>query len=187
MPTPNGLARFLEVTNRLERRIFAMRRDLFHQMRREQLRTSDLHLLVCRVGTDRVGVAFDCVESAVLACELAPLAGAPAWVPGLLNFRGAVLPVVDLLAATLGQARRPTLGDSILVCQTDGHRLGLLVQGVSTVCRAAADDLQTHTDTAARADFIMGVALVDDEPVWLLSVRQVLASAGLPRLPEGET
>lgn len=187
MPTSNCLARFLEVTNRLERRIFAMRRVLFHQMRQEQLRSSDLHLLICQVGTDRVGVAFDCVESAVLACDLAPLAGAPAWVPGLLNFRGAVLPVVDLLAATLRQARRPALGDSILVCQTDGHRLGLLVQGVSTVCRAATDDLQVHADAAARAEFVMGVALVDGEPVGLLSVRQLLASAGLPRLPEGET
>lgn len=183
----SNLASFLEAINRLEQHIFTLRRGLFDQMRQEQLRTSELDLLVCEVGDNRFGVASECVESAVLACELTPLAGAPPWVPGLLNFRGALLPVVDLLAITNRQARHPTLRDSILVCHTDGHRLGLLVQGISTVCRATAESLQEHADAAARADFIIGVALVNGDPVSLLSLRQLLASAGLTQLPDGET
>jgi len=87
----------------------------------------------------------------------------PSFMRGVINLRGAVVPVIDL------QARfgRPAAGLSKKSCiiifdaQRSGerHELGLLVDAVSEVIDIASHDIEAPPDfgTAVRRDFIRGM------------------------------
>ncbi len=87
----------------------------------------------------------------------------PSFMRGVINLRGAVVPVIDL------QARfgRPAAGLSKKSCiiifdaQRSGERqeLGLLVDAVSEVIEIASHDIEAPPDfgTAVRRDFIRGM------------------------------
>ena len=176
----------LRAIDELDRCILTVRRALHREMRSPLLADTALRLVVCRVGEERAGLPLDCVETVVAACELSPLAGASRWVAGLINFHGAMLPVIDLGAALLQKARRLTLQDSIVVCRAAGRRIGILVQGVTPVRHGTIESLQEDVDDVARAAFVMGVALVDGESVSLLSVPQLLTETRLSTVPDGQ-
>jgi purine-binding chemotaxis protein CheW len=90
----------------------------------------------------------------------------PAFVRGVINLRGAVVPVIDL------QARfgRPAADVSKKTCivifdsMRDGERveLGLMVDAVSEVIEIAADQIEPPPNfgTAVRRDFIQGMGKV---------------------------
>ena len=64
-----------------------------------------------------------------------PLAHAPSYVCGMINLRGAVLPIIDLADRLGYYPTEPASGHAVLVVQIGRQTVGLLVQGVSAVAR----------------------------------------------------
>ena len=98
----------------------------------------------------------------------------PSFVRGVINLRGAVVPVIDLHArfgrpaATVGKKTCVVIFDSL----RDGERteLGLMVDAVSEVIEIAADQIEPPPDFGAsvRRDFIQGMGKVAERFVILL-------------------
>ncbi|HRD45227.1 MAG TPA: chemotaxis protein CheW [Caulobacter sp.] len=71
-----------------------------------------------------------------------PIPHAPDYVKGVINLRGAVMPVVDL-ASRLGLGMtEPSSRHVIVVAQCAGRLAGLLVDGVSETFHASASQFQ---------------------------------------------
>jgi purine-binding chemotaxis protein CheW len=82
----------------------------------------------------------------------------PAFLEGVINLRGEVLPVVDqrrrfdMPAATDLGARR------LIVVRTERHRAGLIVDAVSEVLHSAADAIESAPDLTGEANrLVQGV------------------------------
>ena len=98
----------------------------------------------------------------------------PVFVRGVINLRGAVVPVIDLQArfgrpcAVVGKKTCIVIFDA----QRDGEHveLGLLVDAVSEVIDIAADHIEPppHFGAALRRDFIRGIGKVGSRFVVLL-------------------
>ena len=98
----------------------------------------------------------------------------PAFVRGVINLRGAVVPVIDLQArfgrpaASVGKKTCVV----IFVAMREGERveLGLMVDAVSEVIDIAADQIEPPPDfgTAVRRDFIRGMGKVAGRFVIIL-------------------
>jgi purine-binding chemotaxis protein CheW len=98
----------------------------------------------------------------------------PAFVRGVINLRGAVVPVIDLHArfgrasAKLGKKTCIVIFDAV----RDGERveLGLMVDAVSEVIDIPADAIEPPPDfgTAVRRDFIRGMGKVAERFVIIL-------------------
>jgi purine-binding chemotaxis protein CheW len=98
----------------------------------------------------------------------------PVFVRGVINLRGAVVPVIDLHArfgrtpATVGKKSCIVIFDAI----RDGERveLGLLVDAVSEVIEIAPAQIEPPPNfgTAVRRDFIKGMGKVADRFVIIL-------------------
>ena len=98
----------------------------------------------------------------------------PAFVRGVINLRGAVVPVIDLQArfgrtpAEVGKKTCIVIFDSM----RDGERveLGLLVDAVSEVIDIAPDQIEPPPNfgTSVRRDFIQGMGKVDNRFVVIL-------------------
>ena len=104
----------------------------------------------------------------------------PSFVRGVINLRGAVVPVIDLHArfgrpaATVGKKSCIVIFDAM----RNGERaeLGLLVDAVSEVIKIAADQIEPPPDfgTAVRRDFIRGIGKVGKRFVILLDPDRAL-------------
>jgi purine-binding chemotaxis protein CheW len=101
---------------------------------------------------------------------------APAFVRGVINLRGAVLPIVDLGARLgLGTAD-PTARHVIIVAQVQNQIVGLLVDAVSDILTVTDDMIQPTPDVASEMvrTFVRGLLAIDGRMVSFISLDRVL-------------
>ncbi len=106
----------------------------------------------------------------------------PPYVQGVINLRGAVVPIVDLRCRFgLGQAEygRTTVVIVVKVPSARGEvTAGIVVDGVCEVCNIGARDLRPPPDVGAGIDahFVHGLAMADDRMLILLDVTRLITS-----------
>lgn len=136
--------------------------------------------LAVRVGETLACFGLDVVDEVVPVARLTPLPGAPAWVPGLLDRAGALLPVVDVLARVEGRARELVLTDRIVLVRVGTRRLGLLVQEVLGLRDEATGALQPVPAHAPHGPWVTGVVPLDLGHAALLSAALLLYASDVP-------
>jgi purine-binding chemotaxis protein CheW len=105
-----------------------------------------------------------------------PLPHAPAYVRGLMNLRGTVLPIVDV-GARLGLAQTETpLRRVIVVVWIDAQLVGLLVDAVLDILTVSPDALQPTPDVGCETiePFVTAVLTVEERMVCLLALKNLL-------------
>lgn len=109
---------------------------------------------------------------------------APNYVRGVINLRGAVLPIVDL-ASRLGlEPPKPTQRHVIIVTQVGEQIIGLLVDAVSDILTITDQKLQPTPDVASdiAKSFVKGLLTVDDRMIRYIALESILpasTSAGM--------
>jgi purine-binding chemotaxis protein CheW len=106
---------------------------------------------------------------------------APAFVRGVINLRGAVLPIVDLGARLgLGTAE-PTARHVIIVAQVQNQIVGLLVDAVSDILTVTDDMIQPTPDVASEMvrTFVRGLLAIEGRMVSFISLDRVLPDSEL--------
>jgi purine-binding chemotaxis protein CheW len=105
----------------------------------------------------------------------------PASVRGVINLRGAVVPVIDLLAR-FGRPSSPATKRTCVVIvevssAAERHTVGLVVDAVNEVLDIAGADIEPPPAFGARlrSDFIQGVGKVRGKFVLLLDVDRAVA------------
>jgi len=112
----------------------------------------------------------------------------PEFIRGVINLRGAVVPVVDL-SARFGRAATEVTRRSCIViieAENDGEKqdIGVVVDAVSEVLEIPAAEIEPAPSFGARirADFISGMGKVKDKFVIILNVNKVLSIEDLAML-----
>ena len=103
----------------------------------------------------------------------------PAFVRGVINLRGAILPIVDL-ADRLGLgATEPTERHVIVVAQLKDQIVGLLVEAVSDILTLNESSIQPTPDVASdlAKQFIRGAVSVDNRLISVVDLDDVLPVA----------
>lgn len=115
----------------------------------------------------------------------------PAFVRGVINLRGAVVPVVDLSARFGRPNSTITRRSCVIIIEASTQEgqpqdLGLLVDTVSAVQEVPAAQIEPPPSFGARirADFISGMAKVDGKFVIVLAVDKVLSIDEMSSLAE---
>jgi purine-binding chemotaxis protein CheW len=107
---------------------------------------------------------------------------APDHVQGVINLRGAVVPILDLRKRFgLGEAEygRTTV---VIVTKVETGRgeltAGMVVDGVCEVCNISAQEMRAPPEMVAAidTDFVRGLAMVDDKMLILLDVARLVGS-----------
>jgi purine-binding chemotaxis protein CheW len=97
----------------------------------------------------------------------------PAYVAGVVNLRGTVLPVIDLAARLGWRATEPTPRHAIIVTQLGAQVGGWIVDAVSDIVTVPENTLQppppsTGHDTVV--PFLDGLAAIEDRMVMVLNL-----------------
>jgi purine-binding chemotaxis protein CheW len=105
----------------------------------------------------------------------------PNCVRGVINLRGAVVPVLDL-AARFGREPSEVCKRTCIVIVETEHEgqqqvVGLMVDAVNAVIEIAASEIEPPPSFGARvrADFISGMGKVNGKFVIVLAIEQVLS------------
>lgn len=125
------------------------------------------------------GVDVMQIREIVRAQEVTPLPRAPELIEGVVDLRGAVIPVVDLGRALGGAPVSEGPGTRIAVLEVDDMAIGLRVEAAVDVLSVGSDSLLEPPALAAQAGYDVVRAVVrrsDGPPLLVLSIEHLLES-----------
>lgn len=108
-----------------------------------------------------------------------PLPASPAWLEGVIDYRGKVVPVVHLGKRLGREPRELEASARIIVYEGGGSRSwGLLVDSVSSVVQVGRDQLEDAAGAwqpkGLPTRWLAGLARLESRPVALLNMEEVL-------------
>jgi purine-binding chemotaxis protein CheW len=147
----------------------------------EQVQGKEVHFLVFNLGADEFALPIEAVdEVAAVPAQITRVPKTPKFLEGVVNLRGAVLPVIDQRRRfDMPKSEQPA-GRRLVVVRTERHRAGLIVDGVSDVLRIPVDSVEPApelTDDIAR--LVRGVINLEQSGriVLLLDPAELLTRA----------
>ena len=117
----------------------------------------------------------------------------PAFIRGVINLRGSVVPVIDLAARFSGQATSIGRRTCIVIVEVPDdnnlHDIGIIVDAVSEVLEIPGSEIEPPPSFGAkiRADFIFGMGKVNGKFVILLNINNVLSIEEIAMLTAADT
>ena len=130
-------------------------------------------LVVFEVGSQKLGLPSDQVQELLRAVAVTPLAGSPAGVEGVVDIRGAVVPVFDLRARFSLPARAVRPGDHMLVCSAGDDVVAIRADRVVEILPSfEIDKLPADADPMMRA-----LARLPDGIVVICDLAAILTAA----------
>ena len=106
------------------------------------------------------------------------IANMPAYIKGVMNLRGTVVPVVDLrIRFNVGKAEYDAT--TIVIVMNIGRRtIGVVVDGVSDVVVLKSSDLRPAPEIAGvlRAEYLQGVAILDNRMLIVVDIDGLMSS-----------
>lgn len=132
--------------------------------------------LAFHVDVENYLVSVQSVAEVIRVPKLVPVPDVPDYIPGVVNLRGRVVPVVDM-ATRFGLAAAPeNTRPVIIVVHSDEDRVGLMVEGVKKVL-AVRDDQVDRTALAERGSSVIeGIAACDAGDFLIIDVRKLVAA-----------
>jgi purine-binding chemotaxis protein CheW len=139
--------------------------------------TSSEQVVVLNLGDEQYGVDIGRVQEIIRPQVITRVPHTPAFVEGIINLRGRVIPVIDLCARFGLPRREQTKETRIAVSDVAGVTVGLVVDGVSEVLRIDRACIEPPSPIVAGVDssFIRGIAKLDGRLVILLEVDRILS------------
>ncbi len=128
-------------------------------------------LITFEIADKRLGVDIMAIREIRAWTPPTPIPHAPAFVRGIVNLRGTVLPVVDLSDRLGWDAIAPSPRHVIIVIQIGEQMHGLVVDSVNDIVTIEPAALQPPPDLGGSSRHLSGLIAVDDRMVMVLDLR----------------
>lgn len=134
-------------------------------------------LITFEVADQIFGIDIMAIREIRAWSPTARLPRVPAYVAGVVNLRGTVLPVVDLAARLGWEPTEATPRHAIIVTQYAGQARGLIVDSVSDIVTVPSETLQPPPSMAQDGvvPFLEGLAAIDEQMVMVLNLQALNA------------
>ncbi|HLH11633.1 MAG TPA: chemotaxis protein CheW [Methylovirgula sp.] len=133
-------------------------------------------LIAFRIGAQEFCVDIMSVREIRGYTQATALPQAPSFVRGVINLRGAVLPIVDLAVRLGFPPPEPTARHVIMVVNIGAQVVGLLVDAVLDILTVEEGAIQPTPDVASEMAkvFTRGVLAIDGRMISLIGLNHVL-------------
>ncbi|MNK86395.1 Chemotaxis protein CheW [compost metagenome] len=139
---------------------------------------ADVHQLVSfTLGAEEFAVDIGVVQEIVRMPEITKVPRSPAFVEGVVNLRGKIIPVVDLRKRFLLPASEATKSTRIVIVTLGGRTVGMIVDAVSEVLRLSSEAIEATPEMVAsqvQASFLKGIAKLEGRLLILPDLDRVL-------------
>jgi purine-binding chemotaxis protein CheW len=148
-------------------------------------RESTREVLVFVLGREEYAVDILKVQEIRGYDKVTPIPNAPAFLKGMVNIRGIIVPVIDLRVKFGLEARKEAT--TVMIVLRIGHRMiGMVVDGVSDTLPLATSDIKPAPTLGGIVDsaYLAGLATKDGRMILLLDIEHLLSSGELNLLAQ---
>jgi len=112
------------------------------------------------------------------------IANSPAHVKGVINLRGAIVPIIDLRIKFGQQAPTYDQFTVAIILNVNGQTAGMVVDSVSNVVALTSEQLKPAPKTSScdDAEFITGIGTIDDRMLILIDVEKLIFNSEISTL-----
>jgi len=144
--------------------------------------------LTVTLDNESYGMAVLKVREIIRLQKITPVPQMPAYVKGVINLRGRVIPIVDLrlkfgLKAEIAE-RTCIVVVQVNVSSGSSVQMGLIVDSVEEVVTLSSEEIEPTPEFGTRIDttYLLGMAKVKGQVKTLLDIDRVVAPEAIERL-----
>lgn len=161
----------------------------------EAPRGETMQLITFSLGEEEYGVDIMAVREIKVWTETTPLPNTPAYVRGVINLRGLIVPIFDLRARFGLGLTETTKTHVVIIVAVDSRTVGILVDAVSDIVTVSSGDIRPVPETEYGREhlFLRGLVTVDQQMVALIAPEKLflpsmaaVAREALPSPGDGE-
>ncbi len=136
-----------------------------------------LQLVSFKLRDEEFAVDILQVQEIIRLQDITNVPNAPAFVEGVINLRGRVIPIIDLRKRFALESAEHSASTRIIVVMIDNVTVGLIVDEVSEVLRIPEDTVEPPPPIVAgiESDYIKGVGKLEDRLLILLDLGKILS------------
>jgi purine-binding chemotaxis protein CheW len=145
---------------------------------------SALEFLSFKLGNEEYGVDIQKVQELRGYSAVTGLANAPAYIKGVVNLRGVIVPILDLrIKFELGEPSYDQF-TVVIIMYLAGSQVGMVVDSVSDVITLSADQIKPVPALGAglHTDYMVGVGALDERMIILVDIDKLLAASELGQI-----
>jgi len=109
------------------------------------------------------------------------IANAPAFIKGVVNLRGIIVPIVDMRIKFNLDSVEYNQFTVVIILNVAGRVVGMVVDGVSDVITLAAEQMKPAPDFSSTFDteYITGLGTVDSRMLILVDIEKLMGGADM--------
>ena len=133
-----------------------------------------------RLGAEEYGIEILKVQEIRSYEPPTRIANAPAFIKGVINLRGVIVPIIDL-RLKFGCADEITPITAVIVLAVQGRVIGTVVDAVSDVLQLTHDAVKPAPSLGTVVDtrHLIGIAMVAERMLILMDIESLMSSAEL--------
>ena len=137
--------------------------------------------LTFRLGAEEYGIDILKVQEIRSYEQPTRIANAPAFIKGVVNLRGVIVPIVDLRVKLACETVEYNGFTVVIVLNVRGRVVGAVVDSVSDVLELGAGTIKPAPEmhTAVDTSFITGIGSVNDRMLILMDIEALMTSADM--------
>ena len=137
--------------------------------------------LTFTLGSEEYGVEILKVQEIRGYEKPTAIASAPAFIKGVVNLRGTIVPIVDRrITFDLGEARYDQF-TVVIILNVAGRVVGVVVDGVSDVVGLTPEEMRAAPEFSSAFDtqYITGLGVVQERMLILVDIERLVCAADL--------
>ncbi|MFL6709575.1 MAG: chemotaxis protein CheW [Massilia sp.] len=138
--------------------------------------------LAFTLGAEEYGIDIHKVQEIRGYESVTRIANAPAFVKGVINLRGIIIPVVDMrIKFRLGEPVYDQF-TVVIILNIGGRVMGMVVDSVSDVTTLHAEQIKPAPEmgdagVAFNSEFLMGLGIVEERMLILIDIDRLMSSS----------
>jgi purine-binding chemotaxis protein CheW len=141
----------------------------------ESFPTTAQQIVVFTLDEMSYALSLNNVVRVIHAVEVRRLPNAPEIISGIINIQGQIIPVADIRKRFGLAEREIELDDRMIIADTGKRKVALFVDAVTGIKDLATRQFVNSEEALPFAEYIKGVAKVDDELILIYDLEQFLS------------
>lgn len=129
------------------------------------------------LSTEEYGIEILKVQEIIGVMPITPIPRTPAFIKGVMNLRGRIIPIIDLRLKLSMEEVKHTEETCFIVVKAHGMHMGVVVDKVSEVLNIAGENVEDAPSMGQEinTEYILGIGKAGSKVKLLLDIEKVLS------------